>query len=81
MNSRVCVSVTLKSNNTNIIYKNSIVSSNSSGVITRHGQFRVDFSCYYTKPGVKSVSFRIKNRCVWRPAEPHLVVNVVGVQV
>ena len=77
MNSRVCVSVPPQTNNTEIIYKNSIMSVNSSAVITRHDQFRVDFSCYYTSPPVESMPFRIKNRS----AELHPVVRVVGVQV
>ncbi|XP_033992900.1 IgGFc-binding protein-like [Trematomus bernacchii] len=53
-------------NNSQIVYKNSIRSSNSSsgGVITRSDQFQIDFSCKYTQPEVRSVSFRIKDSSV-----------------
>ncbi|KAI4787286.1 hypothetical protein KUCAC02_036565, partial [Chaenocephalus aceratus] len=50
-------------NNSQIFYENSIMSSNSSsaGVITRSDQFQIDFSCMYTQPEVGSESFRIKD--------------------
>ncbi|KAF3852906.1 hypothetical protein F7725_006261 [Dissostichus mawsoni] len=37
-------------NNSQIVYKNSIMSSNSSSVIIRSDQFQIDFSCLYTQP-------------------------------
>ncbi|KAL3066231.1 hypothetical protein OYC64_016226 [Pagothenia borchgrevinki] len=53
-------------NNSQIVYKNSIMSSNSSSgaVITRSDQIQIDFSCKYTQPEVRSVSFRIKDSSV-----------------
>ncbi|KAK9529691.1 hypothetical protein VZT92_013769 [Zoarces viviparus] len=53
-------------NNSQILSKNTITVKNSSenGVITRHDQIQIDFSCLYTKPDIKSVAFRIKDRCV-----------------
>ncbi|XP_033948115.1 kielin/chordin-like protein [Pseudochaenichthys georgianus] len=53
-------------NNSQIVYENSIMSSNSSsgGVITRSDQFQIDFSCKYTQPEVRSESFRIKDSSV-----------------
>ncbi|KAI9522769.1 hypothetical protein NQZ68_033105, partial [Dissostichus eleginoides] len=53
-------------NNSQIVYKNSIMSSNSSsgGVIIRSDQIQIDFSCKYTQPEVRSVSFRIQDSSV-----------------
>ncbi|KAJ4919664.1 hypothetical protein JOQ06_011207 [Pogonophryne albipinna] len=51
-------------NNSQIFYENSIMSSNSSSVITRSDQFQIDFSCKNTEPEVRSESFRIKDRSV-----------------
>ncbi|XP_034058938.1 alpha-tectorin-like [Gymnodraco acuticeps] len=53
-------------NNSQIVYENSIMSSNSSsgGVITRSDQIQIDFSCKYTQPEVRSVFFRIKDSSV-----------------
>nr|XP_033948106.1 alpha-tectorin-like [Pseudochaenichthys georgianus] len=53
-------------NNSQIVYENSIMSSNSSsgGVITRSDQIQIDFSCKYTQPEVGSESFRIKDSSV-----------------
>ncbi|KAJ4919661.1 hypothetical protein JOQ06_011204 [Pogonophryne albipinna] len=48
-------------NNSQIFYENSIMSSNSSSVITRSDQFQIDFSCKNTEPEVRSESFRIKD--------------------
>ncbi|KAF3852902.1 hypothetical protein F7725_006257 [Dissostichus mawsoni] len=50
--------------NSQIVYKNSIMSSNSSSVIIRSDQFQIDFSCLYTQPEVRSVSFRIQDSSV-----------------
>ncbi|XP_063744330.1 alpha-tectorin-like isoform X2 [Eleginops maclovinus] len=53
-------------NSSQIIYKNTIMlKSNSSGsIITRSDQVHIDFSCLYTQPEVKSVSFRIRDSSV-----------------
>lgn len=51
-------------NNSQILYKNTITTGNGSqnGVITRRDQVQIDFSCFYAKPDVQSLSFRIKDR-------------------
>ncbi|KAF3840572.1 hypothetical protein F7725_006434 [Dissostichus mawsoni] len=53
-------------NSNQIVYENSIVSSNrsSGGVITRQDQLKIDFSCLYKQPEVKSVSFTIRDSSV-----------------
>lgn len=50
-------------NNSQIIYKNTIMTRNSSmnDIITRHQQVQIDFSCLYTAPDAKSVAFKIKD--------------------
>uniref|UniRef100_A0A3B4XZY7 Alpha-tectorin-like n=1 Tax=Seriola lalandi dorsalis TaxID=1841481 RepID=A0A3B4XZY7_SERLL len=49
-------------NNSQIIYKNAIMKQNNTGVITRHDQFQIDFSCYYNQPEIKTMAFKIKDR-------------------
>ncbi|XP_068424979.1 uncharacterized protein [Clinocottus analis] len=51
---------------TQILYKNAIVTRDASkaGVITRHDQVNIDFSCLYKKPDITSVSFKIKSSSV-----------------
>uniref|UniRef100_G3PQ51 ZP domain-containing protein n=1 Tax=Gasterosteus aculeatus aculeatus TaxID=481459 RepID=G3PQ51_GASAC len=53
-------------NNSQILYKNTITTGNGSqnGVITRQDQVQIDFSCFYAKPDVQSLSFRIKDSSV-----------------
>uniref|UniRef100_A0A673AZ12 ZP domain-containing protein n=1 Tax=Sphaeramia orbicularis TaxID=375764 RepID=A0A673AZ12_9TELE len=53
-------------NNSEIIYKNTIKTRNSSmfGVITRHDPVYIDFSCFYHQPDIKSMAIRLKHRCV-----------------
>ncbi|XP_047193691.1 alpha-tectorin-like [Scophthalmus maximus] len=51
-------------NNSQMIYKNSIMMSNSSDIITRHDIFNLDFSCFYQQPDIKTMSFRIKDSSV-----------------
>ena len=52
-------------NNSQVIYKNTITMRNgSTEVITRDEQVVIDFSCYYTKPETKSVTFKIRDRWV-----------------
>jgi len=52
-------------NNSQVIYKNTIMNRNTSGqVIVRQDQVLIDFSCYYPKPDLKTVAFRIKDSSV-----------------
>ncbi|XP_047457646.1 alpha-tectorin-like [Mugil cephalus] len=53
-------------NNSQIIYKNTIMTSAKSQgeVIHRHNQVAIDFSCFYGQPNVKTMSFRIKDSSV-----------------
>ncbi|XP_029987151.1 uromodulin-like [Sphaeramia orbicularis] len=47
-------------NNSQIIFKNTImIQSNTSGGIIRHNQFQLNFSCFYSQPDMKSITFRI----------------------
>ncbi|XP_072233021.1 alpha-tectorin-like [Leuresthes tenuis] len=55
----------ITANGSNIIYKNSILSQNtSSDVIVRQDQTAIDFSCTHTQPEIKTVAFRIKDSSV-----------------
>lgn len=57
--------VTLQANNSQIIYKNTIKTQNSSSdIITRQDQVSIDFSCVHTQPDIKTMAFRIRDRCV-----------------
>ncbi|XP_041834666.1 uncharacterized protein LOC121635530 [Melanotaenia boesemani] len=53
-------------NSSQVIYRNSIMARNSSaeGVISRHSQVDIDFSCYYDKPAIKTVAFKVKDSTV-----------------
>ncbi|XP_070849811.1 alpha-tectorin-like [Chaetodon trifascialis] len=49
------------SNNSLLIYMNTITALNSSSDnITRQDRVDIDFSCFYTQPDVKNMTFRIK---------------------
>ncbi|XP_076581664.1 alpha-tectorin-like [Chaetodon auriga] len=49
------------SNNSLLIYMNTITALNSSSDnITRQDRVDIDFSCYYTQPDVNNMTFRIK---------------------
>ncbi|KAL3066186.1 hypothetical protein OYC64_016186 [Pagothenia borchgrevinki] len=63
--SNTCGTEVMK-NGSQTVYENSIVSSNrsSGGVITRQDQLKIDFSCFYKQPEVKSVSFTIRDSSV-----------------
>jgi len=49
---------------TQIVFKNAIKNQAASGVITRSDQVNIDFSCVYTKPDIKSLTFKIKDSSV-----------------
>nr|XP_046237390.1 alpha-tectorin-like isoform X2 [Scatophagus argus]XP_046237392.1 alpha-tectorin-like isoform X2 [Scatophagus argus] len=61
--SNTCGAV-VTTNNSQLIYKNTIVVQNSSSVITRNDQVYIDFSCIYTQPDIKTMSFRIRDSSV-----------------
>ncbi|XP_029315301.1 alpha-tectorin-like [Cottoperca gobio] len=50
-------------NNSQIIYKNTIMRRNLSafGLINRQSPVHIDFSCYYSQPDIKSLAFRLKH--------------------
>uniref|UniRef100_A0A3Q4GAX6 Alpha-tectorin-like n=1 Tax=Neolamprologus brichardi TaxID=32507 RepID=A0A3Q4GAX6_NEOBR len=49
-------------NNSYVIYKNTIRSqSYSSGVITRNDQVQIDFSCVHSQPNINTATFRIRD--------------------
>ncbi|XP_070849803.1 uromodulin-like [Chaetodon trifascialis] len=53
------------SNNSLLIYMNTITALNSSSDnITRQDQFYIDFSCFYTQPDVNTMTFRVKDSSV-----------------
>ncbi|XP_029025558.1 alpha-tectorin-like [Betta splendens] len=55
----------ITNNDSYITYSNAITDQyNSSDIIVRHDQVYIDFSCYYTQPQIKSISFRIKTNSV-----------------
>ncbi|XP_039865800.1 alpha-tectorin-like isoform X1 [Simochromis diagramma] len=52
-------------NNSELIYKNTIMTQNSSSdIITRHDQVYIDFSCVQTQPDIKTATFRIRDSSV-----------------
>uniref|UniRef100_A0A668VSZ0 ZP domain-containing protein n=1 Tax=Oreochromis aureus TaxID=47969 RepID=A0A668VSZ0_OREAU len=52
-------------NNSQVIYKNTIMTQNSSSdIITRHDQIYIDFSCVQTQPDIKTATFRIRDSSV-----------------
>ncbi|XP_039461417.1 alpha-tectorin-like [Oreochromis aureus] len=52
-------------NNSQVIYKNTIMTQNSSSdIITRHDQIYIDFSCVQTQPDIKTATFRIRHSSV-----------------
>ncbi|XP_045908564.1 uromodulin-like isoform X2 [Micropterus dolomieu] len=58
--------VDVVTNGSQVIYKNTITTSNTSvdTVITRDRQVVIDFSCFYTQPDLKNVAFLIKDGSV-----------------
>ncbi|XP_051282972.1 uncharacterized protein LOC127378337 [Dicentrarchus labrax] len=61
--SNTCGAEVMK-NNSQVLYKNTVMMANASGIITRNDQVEIDFSCLYAVPEVKSVSFKIKDSSV-----------------
>uniref|UniRef100_A0A8D3ACZ4 ZP domain-containing protein n=1 Tax=Scophthalmus maximus TaxID=52904 RepID=A0A8D3ACZ4_SCOMX len=53
-------------NNSQIIYKNTIMTRNSStfDMINRHNPVHIDFSCFYSKPDIKNLGFKLKDSSV-----------------
>ncbi|CAJ1050067.1 uncharacterized protein LOC117808825 [Xyrichtys novacula] len=45
-----------------VVYKNSIKSTDTSGDIIRQDEVNIDFSCNHQQPAIKTVSFKIKSR-------------------
>ncbi|XP_071338816.1 alpha-tectorin-like isoform X2 [Trachinotus anak] len=65
--SNTCGTVVM-ANNSQIIYRNTIMTQNSSmfGLINRHGPVHIDFSCFYSQPDVKSLAIKVKQSSVFR---------------
>ncbi|XP_039465397.1 alpha-tectorin-like [Oreochromis aureus] len=58
-------------NNSHIIYKNTITNQKSSSdVITRQDQIYIDFSCVYIQPDIETANFRIRDSSVIQHATP-----------
>ncbi|XP_040913418.1 alpha-tectorin-like [Toxotes jaculatrix] len=55
-------------NNSQVIYKNTIMTRNSSmfGLINRHSPVHIDFSCFYSQPDVKSLGIKLKHSSVFQ---------------
>ncbi|XP_061566759.1 uncharacterized protein LOC133420893 [Cololabis saira] len=55
----------LEEEESKVSYKNTIkTTSSSSSVITRHNEFKIDFSCVHVEPNVKTMGFTIKDSSV-----------------
>lgn len=65
-NSENTCGTVVQANNSQIIYKNAIMTQNISlfGSITRHDKVHMDFSCYYSQPDVKTLSIRFRHSSV-----------------
>ncbi|XP_074551467.1 alpha-tectorin-like [Halichoeres trimaculatus] len=63
--SNTCGTV-IKVNDSRIIYKNTIMTQNIStdGKVYRHDMLHIDFSCFFTQPGTKSMAVRLKQSSV-----------------
>ncbi|XP_054471822.1 alpha-tectorin-like [Anoplopoma fimbria] len=63
--SNTCGTV-VTANNSEIIYKNTIMTRNisTSGLINRHSPVRIDFSCHYNQPDVTTLAIKIKHSSV-----------------
>ncbi|XP_053295190.1 uncharacterized protein LOC128455550 [Pleuronectes platessa] len=62
---KTCGAVIL-ANNSQILYKNTIVSRNSSmyGIINRQDSVHLDFSCLYDQPDIRTFTFTLKDSSV-----------------
>ncbi|XP_072322128.1 alpha-tectorin-like [Eucyclogobius newberryi] len=58
-----CGSVMTKQNK-KVIIKNNVMTENATGMVVRHDQFDLEFSCFYTQPEVKSMALKIKDSSV-----------------
>ncbi|XP_017297448.1 uncharacterized protein LOC108251609 [Kryptolebias marmoratus] len=65
-NSENTCGTVILANNSQIIYKNTIVTQNIStlAVITRHDKVHMDFTCYYSQPDVKSLGIKFRHSSV-----------------
>ncbi|XP_068429168.1 alpha-tectorin-like [Clinocottus analis] len=65
-NSNNTCGTVIMANDSQIIYKNTIMRRNIStfGLINRHSQVHIDFSCYYSQPAVKTFSIKVKDSSV-----------------
>uniref|UniRef100_A0A3B5KXW4 VWFD domain-containing protein n=1 Tax=Xiphophorus couchianus TaxID=32473 RepID=A0A3B5KXW4_9TELE len=67
-------------NNSQTIYKNTIMTQNlSSGGITRQDQVYIGFSCVETQPDIQTVAFRIKDRWVLIPSGKLTFIKMTSV--
>ncbi|XP_072252972.1 alpha-tectorin-like, partial [Leuresthes tenuis] len=56
----------IMANTSHIIHKNTIMTQNisTSGEISRHDVVKMDFSCYYAQPDVKSLAIKLRHSSV-----------------
>uniref|UniRef100_A0AAV2MLV1 ZP domain-containing protein n=1 Tax=Knipowitschia caucasica TaxID=637954 RepID=A0AAV2MLV1_KNICA len=52
------------SENDMVIMSNTIQLMNQTGMVTRHDQFTLDFSCFYSQPKIRTVALRIRDSSV-----------------
>ncbi|CAJ1067846.1 uncharacterized protein LOC117808825 [Xyrichtys novacula] len=45
-----------------VVYKNTIMAANPTGVIDRQGGVNIDFSCNHNQPTIKTLNFKIKSK-------------------
>lgn len=70
--------IVFQANGSEILYKNTIMTPNSTslGLIHRHDSVHIDFSCYYSQPHDMALSIKLKDRCVFWRSPFHLLENV-----
>lgn len=62
-NTEFCDCVSFQSNQSQIIYKNTIMAHDpASDSITRNNLVNLDFSCIYDQPQTSAMSFKIEDR-------------------
>ncbi|KAL4008035.1 hypothetical protein ACER0C_001887 [Sarotherodon galilaeus] len=70
-NSSNSCGMVVTTNNSHIIYTNTITNQNSSSdVITRRDQVYIDFSCVHIQPAIQTANFRIRDSSVIQHATP-----------